>query len=91
MQIADANYLLRYVLNDVEEQASEAKAVLDSNTVLLSVEVIAEVVYVLVALPLRWQKTTLAQLVPSSAALIQGKLTGNPLYILFPSSPFLKT
>jgi predicted nucleic-acid-binding protein len=47
MQIADANYLLRYILNDVEEQANETKTVLDSSTVSIPVEVIAEVVYVL--------------------------------------------
>ena len=47
MQIADANYLLRYILNDVEEQANAAKAVLDSSTVLIPIEVLIETVYVL--------------------------------------------
>jgi predicted nucleic-acid-binding protein len=47
MQIADANYLLRYILNDDEEQAREARATLDAAPIAIPVEVIFEVVYVL--------------------------------------------
>jgi len=47
MKIADANFILRYLLNDNEEQANEAYSILSSNTVYLLNEVIAEIVYVL--------------------------------------------
>lgn len=47
MKIIDANFILRYLLNDNEEQAKEAYSILSNNTVYLLNEVIAEIVYVL--------------------------------------------
>jgi predicted nucleic-acid-binding protein len=47
MKIVDANFILRYLLNDNEEQANQAYSVLSNNTVYLLNEVIAEIVYVL--------------------------------------------
>lgn len=47
MKIVDANFILRYLLNDIEDQAKEAFAILNSETVSLLNEVIAEIVYVL--------------------------------------------
>jgi len=43
----DANVILRYLLNDNEEMASEAEKTIKSQTALVTIEVIAEVVYVL--------------------------------------------
>lgn len=47
MKIVDANFILRYLLNDNEEQANEAYSILSNNTVSLLNEVVAEIVYVL--------------------------------------------
>lgn len=47
MKIVDANFILRYLLNDIEEQAKEAFSVLNSGSISLLNEVIAEIVYVL--------------------------------------------
>ena len=47
MKIVDANFILRYLLNDVEDQAKEAFSILNSCSVSLLNEVIAEIVYVL--------------------------------------------
>ena len=47
MTIFDANMILRYLLNDNEEMASEAEAHLQKDEVCVTVEIIAEVVYVL--------------------------------------------
>ncbi|MBR5914292.1 MAG: PIN domain-containing protein [Selenomonadaceae bacterium] len=44
--LIDANVILRYLLNDIEDMANEAKKVIDSGAWTLP-EVIAEVVYVL--------------------------------------------
>jgi len=44
---ADANIILRLILNDVPEQSSYATNLLKTNTVVLLPEVIAEIVYVL--------------------------------------------
>ena len=43
----DANAVLRFLLNDVEDQARQAKSVIDTGKACLSNEVLAEVVYVL--------------------------------------------
>lgn len=47
MKIADANVILRYLLNDNEELSDKAVKIIEDNEVLLPNEVIAEVVYVL--------------------------------------------
>lgn len=47
MKIVDANFILRYLLNDMKDQAKEAFIILSSNSVYLLNEVIAEIVYVL--------------------------------------------
>ena len=47
MKIVDANFILRYLLNDIEEQANEAYTILSRGSVYLPNEVIAEIVYVL--------------------------------------------
>lgn len=47
MKIADANIILRYLLNDHEELSEKATVIIENNKVLLPNEVIAEVVYVL--------------------------------------------
>ncbi|GAB3806962.1 PIN domain-containing protein [Virgibacillus kimchii] len=47
MKIIDANVLLRYLLNDVEELTERAVELIENNNVYISNEVIAKVVYVL--------------------------------------------
>lgn len=47
MQIADANIVLRYVLNDHPELSMCAAEILEYQDVVVPVEVICEVVYVL--------------------------------------------
>lgn len=47
MKIADANIILRYLLNDNEELSEKATMIIENNEVLLPNEVIAEIVYVL--------------------------------------------
>lgn len=47
MVIVDANVILRYLLDDVEEMALQAAAIIDAQTVFVPTEVLAEVVYVL--------------------------------------------
>ena len=47
MQIADANIVLRYVLNDHTELSMRAAEILEYHDVVVPVEVICEVVYVL--------------------------------------------
>lgn len=47
MKIADANIILRYLLNDHEELSEKATVIIENNEVLLPNEVIAEIVYVL--------------------------------------------
>lgn len=47
MKIVDANIVLRYLLNDVEDLSEEAADLLENNEVLVLNEVIAEIVYVL--------------------------------------------
>ena len=47
MKIADANIILRYLLNDHEELSDKATIIIENNEVLLHNEVIAEIVYVL--------------------------------------------
>ena len=47
MKIVDANFVLRYLLKDLEDQANEAFSILSSVSVCLLNEVIAEIVYVL--------------------------------------------
>jgi len=47
LKIADANIVLRYLLNDTEELEEKATEILEKNEVFLPNEVIAEVVYVL--------------------------------------------
>lgn len=47
MKIADANTILRYLLNDHEELSEKATVIIENNEVLLPNEVIAQIVYVL--------------------------------------------
>jgi len=47
MIMLDANVILRYLLNDNEEMALEAEKVIKAQNALVTIEVIAEVVYVL--------------------------------------------
>lgn len=47
MVIFDANMILRYLLNDNEEMAQEAEQYLQNGAVHVTIEVMAEVVYVL--------------------------------------------
>jgi len=45
--ILDANAILRYILDDIKEQADSVEIVLQDDNVLVLPEVIAEVVYIL--------------------------------------------
>ena len=47
MIMFDANMILRYMLNDIPEMAQKAEDYIVTGEVLVSIEVIAEVVYVL--------------------------------------------
>lgn len=47
MQMLDTNMVLRYLLNDNKEMADEAEKIIKGGSVLVTTEVIAEVVYVL--------------------------------------------
>lgn len=47
MKIADANIILRYLLDDSEELSGRAATIINDNELLLPNEVIAEIVYVL--------------------------------------------
>lgn len=47
MVMLDANMILRYLLNDNEKMASEAEYIINNENVWVSIEIIAEVVYVL--------------------------------------------
>jgi len=47
MEIIDANYILRYLLQDIEEQHLQAASVIENHNVFIPGEIIAEVVYVL--------------------------------------------
>lgn len=47
MKIADANIILRYLLNDNEELSERAADILENNEIFIPNEVIAEVIYVL--------------------------------------------
>ena len=47
MVLFDANMILRYLLNDNEEMATQAETYLNAEDVFVTIEVIAEVVYVL--------------------------------------------
>ena len=47
MILLDANMILRYLLNDNEEMADQAERVLNSGEAVVTIEVMAEVVYVL--------------------------------------------
>ncbi len=47
MRVLDANYILRYLLNDNPRMYAEAKAVIEHEPCLVLGEVVAEVVYVL--------------------------------------------
>ena len=47
MCLADANIVLRYVLNDHPELSSQPSDILEYNDVVLPIEVVCEVVYVL--------------------------------------------
>lgn len=47
MNIVDANIILRYLLNDMEELSEKAAELLENNEVFVPTEVIAEIVYVL--------------------------------------------
>ena len=47
MVLFDANIILRYLLNDNEAMAERAEAYIDAKRVYVTIEVIAEVIYVL--------------------------------------------
>lgn len=47
MVMLDANIILRYLLNDDEEMASEAERMIRTGDVHVTVEIVAEVIYVL--------------------------------------------
>ncbi len=47
MVMLDANIILRYLLNDNEGMAEEAEAIIKKESAFVTVEVIAEIVYVL--------------------------------------------
>ena len=47
MVMFDANVILRYLLNDNEEMAEKAELYVESDRVIVTIEVIAEVIYVL--------------------------------------------
>ncbi len=47
MEMLDANIILRYLLNDNEKMADEAEKIIRGGTAQVTIEVIAEVVYVL--------------------------------------------
>lgn len=47
MEMLDANIILRYLLNDNEKLADEAEKIIRGGTAQVTIEVIAEVVYVL--------------------------------------------
>ena len=47
MVMFDANMILRYLLNDNEQMADKAEQYLDAGNVWVTIEVIAEVIYVL--------------------------------------------
>ena len=47
MLLIDANYILRYLLNDNEQQAEEARKIIETENVEILIEVLAEVMYVL--------------------------------------------
>ena len=47
MKIVDVNFVLRYLLNDMEAQDKEAYSILNSSSISLLNEVIAGIVYVL--------------------------------------------
>ncbi|MCM1192741.1 MAG: PIN domain-containing protein [Butyrivibrio sp.] len=47
MVMLDANIILRYLLNDNEQMADEAEKIIEEKSGFITVEIIAEVVYVL--------------------------------------------
>ncbi|MEQ8169314.1 MAG: PIN domain-containing protein [Candidatus Eremiobacterota bacterium] len=47
MQIVDANIILRYLLDDIEELANKAAHILENNELFIPNEIISEVVYVM--------------------------------------------
>ncbi len=47
MKLLDTNMILRYLLNDNEEMANEAESLILEDSVYVTIEVMAEVVYVL--------------------------------------------
>lgn len=47
MVVLDTNIILRYLLNDNEQMADEAEKIIKENVALVTIEIIAEVVYVL--------------------------------------------
>ncbi len=47
MAIADANIILRYILNDHEELSAKAAEIIENNLITLPIEIVCEVVFVL--------------------------------------------
>jgi predicted nucleic-acid-binding protein len=47
MEIIGANYILRYLLKDIEDQYLRATSIIENHNVFIPGEIIAEVVYVL--------------------------------------------
>ena len=50
MKIVDANYVLRYLLQDVPEQFKTAKQNIEESRIFLLFEVMAEVIYVFISI-----------------------------------------
>jgi predicted nucleic-acid-binding protein len=47
MKIVDANFVLRYLLQDNEKLSNKAKDIIENNEIFIPTEVVAEIVYVL--------------------------------------------
>lgn len=67
-KILDANMILRFLLRDNEEMADTAEELIDNNAVLLTLEVAAEVVYVLQKVYLQ-ERGAIADLITKFAGL----------------------
>jgi len=57
LKYLDANAFLRYLLNDIPEQADRVEPIIDQKQAFLAVEVMAEIVYVLEGVYAKERKT----------------------------------
>jgi predicted nucleic-acid-binding protein len=76
MQYVDANYTLRYLLNDDKTQAPAAASVIESGTAELAVETVPEIVYVLTGrygIPRREVAEHMTEFIEGSGILIERK------------------